>query len=181
MVHQRSLSKRASARSLRRSPRGPERLERRHGLVGQLPGAAAAAVDAQKPGVRPFAQLGILADALAQLGLVALDVEQVVDDLKRQTHGLAVTVQRLDADLRGPGDHGPHLQRGSQQRPGLAAVDRLERRERRRRLGRRAPSLPDLTRSALRPGGRPSGRPPCPTARPPRPGSARTRAPPTAA
>ena len=151
---QRQVSQAVAARA--------ERLERRHGLVGQLPGAAAAAVDAQKPGVRPFAQLGILADALAQLGLVALDVEQVVDDLERQSDGLAVTVERLDATSRGLRRSRPPCAAGR------GAVPRS--------CGGGSPRAPQGSpasrpcrvppwpaRFALRPGGRPSGRPPCPT------------------
>ena len=76
--------------------------------------------------VSPFAQTGILAHALAQLGLVPLNVEQVVDDLERQADSPPVMVEGLLVSLGGMGDDRPHLQRSPQQGPGLAAVNGLE-------------------------------------------------------
>jgi hypothetical protein len=77
-------------------------------LFGQLLGAATAAVDAQESGVRPFAQLGILADTLAQLGFVALNVEQIVDNLKSQSNRLTISIESLGTGRRRTCDHRTH-------------------------------------------------------------------------
>ena len=79
---------------------------------------------------------------------------------------LAVTSSASTLGSAAAGDDGPHPQRGAEQGPGLAAVDRLERASAR------------AVASAPRPGGRPSGRRPSPTGPA---ASARTRTQPSAA
>ncbi len=172
MIHQRSLSKRASARLLRWSAVGSERLDRRHGLIGQLPGTAAAAVDAQKPGVRPFAELGILADALAQFGLIALDVEQVVDDLERQTNGFAIPIECLEDSESGASAITAPMRNGA--RSSAPVLRRWIASSAVKVRGGSTVSCAPPVRCALRPEGRPSGRPPCPSGPRTRPGSERT-------
>ena len=68
----------------------------------------------------------VLSHALADLILGPGDVEQVVDDLKRQAEGLAVTIEGLFLFEVGPGRDGPQPQRRTEQGAGLASMDRSQ-------------------------------------------------------
>ena len=59
-------------------------------------GAAAALGHAEKAGVGQLAAGRVLADALACLLRVALDIEQIIDDLKRQAETAAIGVESFE-------------------------------------------------------------------------------------
>ena len=125
-VHQRSLSSRSRASALKPCPAFREGRQCRQGLVGEPSGVPPAPFEAEQAGVGPLPQAVILVHPLAQLRLVPLDVEQVVDDLERQAHGMTIRIEGPEGDFIGPRDDPAHLQGGPQQGPGLPPVDRLE-------------------------------------------------------
>src|SRR3954464_3223015 len=76
----------------RRRPRAKWR-EHRNRFADQFFRQAATLVHAEQSGERELAALGILARSFAERGFVPVQIEQVIDDLKRQSKLLAIAVQ----------------------------------------------------------------------------------------
>ena len=94
-----------------RSARAPNGAERAIGRLAQLRGQLARAVHAAERHERRLAR--VLAHRLAGLGRIAFDVEQVVDDLKREPEILRVRGERGDRLRSGAGRHRAARRRGA--------------------------------------------------------------------
>ena len=93
-----------------------------HSLAGQHIGLGARPFEAQDRDKRRLAGFGVLADLLADLGLVALGVEQVVGDLEGEAEVVGVGVQGVPRALRSLAQDRSGLASESDELAGLEAL-----------------------------------------------------------
>jgi hypothetical protein len=95
-------------------------------------GAAAAFGDSQKTRIRQFTARGVFAHTLSRLFRVALDIEQVVRDLKRLPKTTAIGVEGIKNLRPGPagvlrlGNVNAHEQSRAKKCPGFTSVERFQ-------------------------------------------------------